>query len=83
MPRTRSLASVVDVPRSSISFAISGLASSFFSIASILVLSVDSRQATVAILFHLLMWIRYSCTTHQTFFDKVLGIKDADKLRSD
>ncbi|ERS47314.1 hypothetical protein HMPREF1281_02377, partial [Corynebacterium sp. KPL1855] len=31
MPRTRSLASVVDVPSSSISFAISGLASSFFS----------------------------------------------------
>ena len=36
MPRTRSLASGADVPRSSISFAISGVARSFFLIASIL-----------------------------------------------
>ncbi|CAB1026246.1 hypothetical protein FRC0534_02284 [Corynebacterium diphtheriae] len=66
MPRTRLLASVVDVPSLSMSFAMSGLASSFFSIASILVLSAGSRRATLVILVHLLMQVGNPHTNHQT-----------------
>ncbi len=66
MPRTRSLASVVDVPRSSINFAISALVSSYFSTASILTSSAGTHRATVVTLVHFLMQVENPHTNHPT-----------------
>lgn len=59
-------ASVGDVPSPSNSFATSGLASNFSSIASILALSAEPRRAIVVILAYLLMRNGTPHTNHQT-----------------